>query len=137
MTRNQFRRLALSLPEAAESAHMQHPDFRVRGRIFATLGYPDDRHGMVKLTPDQQADVLESDRASAFGPASGAWGRRGATTVLLEAVDRELLRIALAAAWGNVAPKSLTPRKETGAKIAASPARTRAEGRRRPRRRRE
>ena len=135
MTRDQFRRLALSLPESAESAHMGHPDFRVRGRIFATLGHPDDGHGMVKLTPDQQADVLESDRASAFAPAAGAWGRRGATTVLLEAVDRELLRVALAAAWRSVAPKSLVPRAETGADAAS----TRAGRKRtsRPRRRRE
>lgn len=58
MTPDQFRKLALRFPEAAESAHMAHPDFRVRGKIFATLGYPDDRHGMVKLTPDQQADFL-------------------------------------------------------------------------------
>jgi hypothetical protein len=107
MTRDQFRKLALSFPEAAESAHMDHPDFRVRGKIFATLGYPDGRHGMVKLTPNQQADCVESDSASAFSPAAGAWGRRGATTVLLKAADRELVRIALAAAWRSVAPKTL------------------------------
>ena len=55
MTPDGFRRLALSLPEAIESAHMGHPDFRVGGRIFATLGSPDSSHGMVKLKPDQQA----------------------------------------------------------------------------------
>ena len=57
MTPDGFRRLALSLPEAIESAHMGHPDFRVGGRIFATLGSPDSSHGMVKLKPDQQAKV--------------------------------------------------------------------------------
>jgi hypothetical protein len=109
MTPQQFRKLALSFPGATESAHVAHPDFRVRGRIFATLGYPDDRHGMVKLTPDQQADYLEIDRASAFSPAAGAWGRAGATVVQLKATDREVVRTALDAAWRNVAPKSGVP----------------------------
>jgi len=53
MTANDFRKLALSLPEAVESAHMHHPDFRVRGKIFATLGYPDKDSGVVKLTPKE------------------------------------------------------------------------------------
>ena len=54
MTPDAFRTLALSLPEATESAHQNHPDFRVRGKVFATLGYPDDKWGMVKLTPAAQ-----------------------------------------------------------------------------------
>jgi hypothetical protein len=54
---------------------------------------------MIKLTPDQQADVMETDRSSAFAPAAGAWGRAGATTVRLAAADRELVRVALEAAW--------------------------------------
>ena len=54
MTADGFRRAALSFPEAEERSHMKHPDFRVRGKIFATLGYPDKTRGMVKLTPDQQ-----------------------------------------------------------------------------------
>ena len=108
MTPNQFRKLALGLPQAEESVHMAHPDFRVRGKIFATLGYPDDGHGMVKLTPDQQADCMESDPA--FSPSAGAWGRRGATTVLLKTSDPEIVRIALAAAWRNTAPPALLPK---------------------------
>jgi hypothetical protein len=96
-----FRKMALALDGAEERVHMGHPDFRVRGRIFATLGYPDGGHGMVTLTPDQQADVMETDRAGAFAPAAGAWGRKGATTVDLGAADRELVRIALEAAWKN------------------------------------
>ena len=52
MTPDDFRRLALSFPEAAEHAHMHHPDFRVRGKIFATLGYPHDNWAMVKLPPE-------------------------------------------------------------------------------------
>jgi hypothetical protein len=85
---------------------MGHPDFRVGGKIFATLGHPDDRHGMVKLSPDQQADCVESDPAS-FAPAAGAWGRGGSTTVRLKSADTELLRKALAAAWRRAAPKGL------------------------------
>lgn len=85
---------------------MGHPDFRVRGKVFATLGYPDDRHGMVRLTPDQQADCVESDPAS-FAPSAGAWGRGGSTTVLLKTADPELVRRALAAAWRKAAPKSV------------------------------
>jgi hypothetical protein len=54
MTTADFRRLALALPETAEHAHMDHPDFRVRGKIFATLGYPAQGWGRVKLTPEQQ-----------------------------------------------------------------------------------
>ena len=97
--------MALSLPETSEGSHQQHPDFRVGGKIFATLGYPDDGHGMVRLTPGQQADVMETDRTSAFAPSAGAWGRGGATTVLLKNADRELLRIAMTAAWRNAIPR--------------------------------
>ena len=53
MTPDSFRRIVLNLPETAESAHRAHPDFRVRGKIFATLGWPDDARGMVKLTPEE------------------------------------------------------------------------------------
>ena len=107
MTRDRFRKLALSFPEARESAHMAHPDFRVREKIFATLGYPDDAHAMVKLTPGQQADCMDADPSKAFAPAAGAWGRRGATMVLLKSAKANLVRSALADAWGNVAPKTL------------------------------
>ena len=101
-----FRRLALALPEAVESAHMGHPDFRVAAKIFATLGYPDAGWGMVKLTPEQQDGFIDAD-PKAFTPVKGAWGKRGATTVRLNAVRRDLLRAALVAAWLNTAPKRL------------------------------
>src|SRR2546423_10444354 len=71
MTAEEFRTLALSLPEASEDAHMGHPDFRVRGKIFATLG-PDEDWGMVKLPPDDQADLL--DEGGAYEPAKGNVG---------------------------------------------------------------
>jgi hypothetical protein len=105
MTAAAFRCLALGFPGAVESAHMNHPDFRVGGKIFATLG-PDETWGMVKLTAEQQGLFLRSE-PDAFHPASGAWGRRGCTIVQLDAVDESSARQALTAAWRNTAPKRL------------------------------
>jgi hypothetical protein len=101
-----FRRIALSLPEAKESAHMGHPDFRVRGKIFATLWYPDDSWGMVKLTPQQQKTFVKSE-PDVFEPVNGGWGRRGATKVRLEAANPTTLQKAIITAWRNTAPKGL------------------------------
>ena len=106
MTIDGFRRLALQLPEATEVGHMGHPDFRVRGKIFATLGYPDDKWAMVKLTADQQ-EALCAAEPDVFVPVKGAWGRRGATNVLLRPAKRRSVGLALMAAWRNVAPRSL------------------------------
>jgi hypothetical protein len=105
VTANQFRELALSLPEVSEDEHMGHPDFRVRGKIFATLG-PDESWGMVKLTPEQQAVFVRTD-PGVFQPVKGGWGRRGCTTVVLEAAAEPAVRQALVAAWRNTAPKRL------------------------------
>src|SRR6516225_7876956 len=105
MTANQFRSLALSFPETSESSHMGHPDFRVRGKIFATLG-PDEDWGMVKLTPDEQSSFLRI-KPDAFHPAAGAWGRKGATIVRLCDADEAIVRQALIAAWRHTAPKRL------------------------------
>ncbi len=74
-----FRSLALALQEATEGAHLGHADFRVGGKIFATLG-SDESWGMVKVTPREQAEFWRAD-PQAFRPASGAWGRRGCTIV--------------------------------------------------------
>ena len=104
MTADQFRRLALDLPEAAESSHVNHPDFRVRKRIFATLGYPDPRHGMVKLTPAQQARLLCA-APETFRPAAGAWGRSGSTIVLLSAISAAALAPIIRLAWENIAAR--------------------------------
>jgi hypothetical protein len=106
VTANDFRRLALSLPQAEERAHMNHPDFRVGGKIFATLGYPDKSRAMVKLSPEQQ-HYFSKDHPDVFAPVKGAWGLRGATTVHLKAADKETLRNAIRAAWRNTAPKRL------------------------------
>jgi hypothetical protein len=106
MTVNDFRRLALALPEAEEHAHMNHPDFRVGGKVFATLGYPDKDWAMVKLTPEQQHYFCK-DYPDIFVPVKGAWGRRGATSVRLKNVNKATLRKAISAAWRNTAPKHL------------------------------
>ena len=105
MTATEFRRLALSFPEATEAAHMDHPDFRVRGKIFATLG-PKEDWGMVKLTADQQATFMLTE-TDVFHPASGAWGRRGCTIIQLADANELAVRQALSAAWRNTAPKRL------------------------------
>lgn len=85
---------------------MNHPDFRVAGKIFATLGYPDNEHGMVVLAIEEQARLVRA-QPRAFTPAKGAWGKRGSTTVRLELVDRATLKSALEIAWRNKAPKDL------------------------------
>ena len=101
-----FRRIALSMPEASERAHMAHPDFRVGGKIFATLGYPDKDHGMVVLPPEEQTRLLQA-HSKVFSRAKGAWGLRGSTCVLLDAVDSATLREAITAAWRRIAPRSV------------------------------
>jgi len=106
MTANDFRKMALALPETEERSHMNHPDFRVAGKIFATLGYPDKTHGMVKLSPEDQ-HYFSKDYPDVFVPVNRVWGRRGATSVHLKAVKKEVLQKAIQAAWRNTAPKRL------------------------------
>jgi hypothetical protein len=106
MTAAEFRRVALGLPQAVESAHMAHPDFRVAGKIFATLGYPDKSWGMLKLFPDQQASFMKTE-PRVFVPARGAWGKRGSTCVNLKNAKKATVRKAMQAAWQNAAPKNL------------------------------
>src|SRR5207247_394515 len=97
MTIAEFRQLALSLPEAVEAAHMDHPDFRVRNKIFATLDYPEPGWGALKLTPNQQKVLLRED-PEAYVPAKGGWGKRGATTVMLKRAKKATVVKALTAA---------------------------------------
>lgn len=106
MTAADFRKLALALPEAEERAHMDHPDFRVGGKVFATLGYPDKSCGMVKLSPEEQHYFSKAE-PDVFIPVKGAWGRRGATSVHLKTAMKETLSKAIKAAWRNTAPKHL------------------------------
>jgi hypothetical protein len=97
MTAKEFRRLALGLEGVVEASHMDHPDFRVGGKIFATL-QPGLKKGMVSLSPGEQARFIE-DAPKMFEPVAGAWGRGGATSVLLAAADDLLVGEALTLAW--------------------------------------
>jgi hypothetical protein len=113
MTADEFRKVALALPEAIESAHMNHPDFRVRGKIFATLGYPDEDWAVVKLTPKEQTHFVQTE-PDMFQPVKGGWGRRGSTNVHLPAAKTDNVRDALFAAWRNTAPKRLVSGSHLG-----------------------
>jgi hypothetical protein len=117
MTPNEFRKLALECPGAIESEHMNHPDFRVGGKVFATLGYPSENWGMVKLTPEQQHSLIKM-APDVFWPCSGVWGDRGATNVHLASATKSMARAALEVAWKNVSAKALKkrPRPRTARK---------------------
>jgi hypothetical protein len=112
MSSNRFRHVALGLPGAIEGSHQGHADFRVGKRIFATLGYPDDDWGMVKLSREQQSVLVEAEPAI-FRPVPGGWGKQGNTNVRLAKADSATLRSALTLAWGNIAPKSLRKARES------------------------
>jgi hypothetical protein len=88
MTPDEIRRLALGMPQAVESSHMGHPDFQIGKQIFATLGYPDEKSGMVKLKAEQQR-MLVSAEPDMFRPANGAWGKQGSTLVKLDKLDEQ------------------------------------------------
>ena len=126
MTADAFRRLALGFQGAIEASHMNHPDFRANGRIFATLN-GDGTKGMVALTPDQQGQFLRA-HPGMFEPAAGAWGRGGSTMVLLASADAEIVGEAMTLAWQNSA--RISARKSRASKPKAKPA-----PRRKPRRR--
>ena len=98
MNADDFRRIALSLEGAKESSHMGSPDFRVGGRIFATLASQRQGYGNLMLTPDQQAMFVE-EAPDLFLPVAGGWGRNGATHIRLAAANEDVLAGALRAAW--------------------------------------
>ncbi len=108
MTADDFREMALALPDTTESAHMNHPDFRVKGKIFATLGAPDSAWGMVKLTPDEQEAFVAIDPGG-FRPVPGGWGVKGATNVLLAKAKRKVVADAMASAWRGTAASKGKP----------------------------
>jgi hypothetical protein len=111
MTPAAFRKLALSLEGVIEGAHGGHPDFRARGKVFASLGYPGAAWGMVKLAPEQQR-MLVSAEPGMFVPVKGTWGLRGATSVRLAAADARTMLSALTMAWRNVTePKARKPKR--------------------------
>jgi hypothetical protein len=121
MTPDDFREIVLALDGAAEGAHMGHPDFRANGRIFASL-HSQDRFGMVKLTPEEQA-VLLRDHPKTFEPSAGAWGRQGCTNVTLATADKRAVRAAARLAWEAVL--AAKPPKVRKAKPPAPKARPR------------
>ena len=88
---------------------MNHPDFRVAGKIFATL-HGDGKHGMVKLTPEQQAEFLRNYPA-VFEPESGAWGRQGCTRVRLKAGTEDVVGEAMTLAFQNVTASARKTRR--------------------------
>ncbi|MGH9383175.1 MAG: MmcQ/YjbR family DNA-binding protein [Vicinamibacterales bacterium] len=120
MTPNQFRKIALGMDGAIEASHMNHPDFRANGKIFATI-HPDNKQGGLKLTPEQQAAFM-SAHPKMFVPAPGAWGRGGATMVQFAFAETEVVGEAVTLAWQSVMaekprrpgnPKVLPPQKDS------------------------
>jgi hypothetical protein len=98
MTATDFRRIALSLEGAEEGSHMGAVDFRVGGRIFATLASVHEGYGNLMLTPAVQAEFL-AERPDLFLPVHGGWGRNGAAHIRLAVADEDSLRGALQTAW--------------------------------------
>jgi hypothetical protein len=93
-----FRRIALLLDGAEEGSHMGSPDFRVGGRIFATLASQDQGYGNLMLSPDQQAAFV-AEQPEVFLPVAGGWGRNGATHIRLAVAKEDVLAGALRTAW--------------------------------------
>jgi hypothetical protein len=118
MKAKDFRRLALQLEGAEEGSHMGAADFRVGGRIFATLAHEAKGYGNLMLTPAQQALFVE-DQPGIFLPVAGGWGRNGATHVRLEAANEDLLAGALRTAWKLRQEKNEKTRKPVPASKAA------------------
>jgi len=111
MTVADFRRIALSFEDAEEGSHMGAVDFRVGGRIFATLASVKEGYGNLKLTPELQAEFI-AERPDLFLPIHGGWGRMGMTHIRLAVADEDLLRGALHAAWKLRAEKNRKPGKK-------------------------
>ena len=112
ITADQARKIALSLPEAAEMSHFDQPDFRVRKKIFATLHMAEKR-AVVKLGPEEQAMLVESE-PKVFAPVPGGWGRKGWTHVNLASANAAIVREAMTRGWRNVAPKTLVKAFDAG-----------------------
>jgi hypothetical protein len=105
-----FRRVALQLPEAVESAHMGHPDFRLNNQIFATLSAEEKGCGVLKLTLDQQTAFI-TDQPHIFSPVQGGWGRMGMTYIHLKHADESIMAGALQTAYRNLQQKQSQKKK--------------------------
>ena len=112
MNANDFRRIALSLKGAEESSHMGQPDFRVGGRIFATLASQKQGYGNLMLTPEQQEEFVR-ELPRVFLPIPGGWGRMGMTHIRLAQANEDVLHGALRAAWGLRLEKNTMAKRKT------------------------
>ncbi len=116
MNANDFRRIALSLEGAEESSHMGQPDFRVGGRIFATLASEKEGYGNLMLTLEQQTLFVE-ELPEVFLPIKGGWGRLGMTHIRLAAANEDVLAGALRTAWQSRVEKN----RKSGKKPRVTP----------------
>jgi hypothetical protein len=123
-----FRRIALSFEGVEESSHMGQPDFRVGGRIFATLASQHLGYGNLMLTPEQQETFVQ-ELPEVFLPVAGGWGRMGATHIRLTAANEDVLRGALQTAWKLRLEKNAKSGKQspTSAKVKRRKSRRRGE----------
>src|SRR5947209_20597909 len=120
MTAADFRRIALSLPGTEESSHMGSPDFRVDGRIFATLANENEGYGNLMLDPEHQAGFV-AEAPDLFLPVKGGWGRMGATHIRLAPATEDVLRGALLTAWKVRVQKNEATRKPSGKSALRKP----------------
>lgn len=118
MNANDFRRIALSLEGTEEGSHFDQPDFRVGGRIFATLAAEKHGYGNLMLTPEQQAAFVE-ELPEVFVPIHGGWGRNGATHIVLAAASEDVMEGALRTAWKLRVEKNAKKGKKSGGKAKA------------------
>jgi hypothetical protein len=118
-----FRRLALTFPEAVESSHMNHPDFRLNNQIFATLSGEKKGYGVLKLTLDQQAAFV-TDQPHIFSPVQGGWGRMGMTYIQLDQADESIMTGALKTAYQNLHAKQSQKKSAKKSVKSATPAKT-------------
>jgi hypothetical protein len=118
-----FRRLALQLPGAVESSHMNHPDFRLNSQIFATLSAQEKGCGVLKLTLEQQAAFI-ADQPHIFSPVQGGWGRMGMTFIHLNQADESIMAGALKTAYQNLHAKQTQKKSPAKSARKATPART-------------
>jgi YjbR protein len=119
MTAKDFRRIALSLDGAEEGSHMGAVDFRIGGRIFATLASVKEGYGNLMLTPELQAEFI-AERPDLFLPVFGGWGKGGATHIRLAIADEDSLRGALHTAWKLRTDKNKKSSKPASQRVSKS-----------------
>ena len=120
MNASDFSRIALSFEGAEESSHMGAPDFRVGGRIFATLASESQGYGNLMLNPEQQAAFV-TEQPDVFIPVAGGWGSNGATHIRLAAASEDLLTGALHTAWKLRVDKNQKPAGKSPASARRNP----------------